>query len=351
MSEAEKFECFKISENPNPSDFDKDYLYWVFDDLIVKTFKIRNSSELVWVSGCGLDNAVQGNSWAQDDDFEALSKLKGSFKPVTAQEAFEAWVDSIDYGGHDKYKDFAKRDIAIAFASNIDTYIMMEILQDIKDSSKGIKIPERTIVESLNRFSKRGMFVCPECGAHVILDINPETRAVYPYEKWVKKECYHKDINSKISTKITGESGQVIVMNDMRGMFADKEVNTDCFAESINYASGIERAIVEFSKIGIFTTFVGNNNLGVYTDGDKLIFSNRGYGDEGIESVGTENLVEHGSICCDLWWIMATAIENVDMDAINEEGLDYCIIQLEPNMTGNFYFNRFDQDHIEIELG
>ena len=153
-------------------------------------------------------------------------------------------------------------------------------------------------------------------------------------------DCYIKDINKRIDFNIVGDSGKIVILNDIR-KYLKVEYDFDNIFGSLDTDKGIEDTILNFYSIDVLVQYVGNNYLDIYKHNNSIVLSN----DSG-NSYGNS----YGSVCCDLWWIMVTRIENIDMDMLNASGDDYVIIDSIPNNVISFDYNNWGEDYIKIDL-
>ena len=153
----------------------------------------------------------------------------------------------------------------------------------------------------------------------------------------IKKSCYRESENDFVTVKMTGPSGKFIVMNDLRGAIIEKYDYDEMFGE-MNCKKSMDEAICNFAEKDIIVSYVGNNGLVVIPEYDHLLLSNETGLIENNEKDRVGDSIGH--ISCALWWIMATAIENVDMDAIEKSGENYVIVDTGfEDMYAKFYFN------------
>lgn len=328
---VEDLERLRISNTPKSSEFDKNYLYWIVEDYIFKTIKVENKTDDVLFAGLGVNNEGKHRFNADKKDFEIAERFEDGFKNIAFEDIFNLVFKSIDIGEH-KNK-YAIRDLSMNLAFHIEAFCLIPMSGSFDGNLENF----------FDGFYKRPCnagYTCSMCGEHVIIKMDCKNGKTAPISGIDIPKCYFKDINKTVEVMLTGSSGKYVVANDFRGLLSDKSIDDDIFT-NINYPSGIEESIILYSKIGILTSFVGNNCLRVYTKDNKLILTNK-------EDVDFDN--EYGSVSCGLWWIMVTAIENVDMALLEESGQDYCIVSDAPNIMAKFRFNKFDSDYLEVEL-
>ena len=95
-----------------------------------------------------------------------------------------------------------------------------------------------------------------------------------------------------------------------------------------------------FAKDGILFKYVGNTSIKVYQNNDTLYLSNLDI--KGVARKG------NNSICCDLWWISGTDIDNVDYNLIKKEKIEHIIVDLEPNSEYIFTENYEYEDNCDL---
>ena len=139
-------------------------------------------------------------------------------------------------------------------------------------------------------------------------------------------------------------------MNDLRG--AIENISDDDFRQMFGMLDSVKStddAIRKFAEKDILVNYVGNNNLMVIPIENGLVLANeKGLNDNDVATIEKDRI---GTVTCDLWWFMATAIENVNIDTVEKSGFEYFIIDTGiKNMKIHFYFNKANQSEDFTEI-
>lgn len=161
-------------------------------------------------------------------------------------------------------------------------------------------------------------FHCPDCnecveviqeGANIVI----ENKDIKCFER----RDYEYTINSL--------SGKIVIANKLH-----KYTNVGDYINEydLNSLKEVEEMTGAYAAENFFIGYVGNTTIKADDTNGLTI---REPSDEEYESDSNHNFIS-----CSLWWIMATAIENIRMDELEAAQEDYIIVDLEPNRNYSF---------------
>lgn len=165
---------------------------------------------------------------------------------------------------------------------------------------------------------------CHACNEYLTMVINYDQMAVVPLVK--KPDCPLANAPTNIVIDLKSPSGKLVFLNDPRQFLKIERDNR--YAVSINSTLGCIQETEFYASHNVGFFFVGNSSPHIFQKDNELVLCSY-YDDDEDENLVSDEHVELGYVCTDLWWY--TVMDHqlfLDMCAANDvdpESIDYTV--------------------------